>query len=107
MDGSTTIDNPLPSFRSPPRILIPKLVHSRDRWKQKAAQRKRELKQAQIRSRDLALSRQRWKERALDAEQQTQSLQQQLDQAHHLVEQARAEVAHLQEEEKKRLSLPT
>jgi hypothetical protein len=107
MDGSTTLENPLPTFRSPPRILIPKLVHSRDRWKEKAADRKRQLKQAQIRSRDLALSRQCWKERALNAEQQIQSLRQNLAQAHHHLEQARAEVAHLQEEGKKRSPLPS
>src|ERR1700733_9812994 len=105
MDGSTTPKNTVSSFRSPPHILIPKLVHSRDTWKTKAARRKRELKTAQIRSRDLSISRQRWKERALAAEQQAQALQQQLDQTQRLLEQARAEVAHRQEEEKKRLSV--
>jgi hypothetical protein len=103
MDGSTTTKQPLCSFRSPPHILIPKLVHSRDNWKTKAARRKRELKQAQIRCRDLSVSRQRWKERARVAEQQVQSLQQQLEQSQRLLEQAPVEVPHLHEEGKKRL----
>jgi hypothetical protein len=101
MDDSTTLKEPVPTFRSPPRILIPKLVGSRDKWKVKAGRRKRELKKAQIRSRDLSVSRQRWKERALTAEQQVQELQQQLHHAQGELTQARAEVAHLQEEVKK------
>jgi chromosome segregation ATPase len=102
MDGSATPTHPLPSFRSPPRILIPKLVRSRDRWKAKAAQRKRDLKAAQIRTRDLASSRQRWKARALGAEQQLQDLQRQLQDTQRLLEQARAEIDQLQEQAKKK-----
>ena len=51
-------------FRSPARILIPKLVAGRDRWKSKAGERKRRLKSAQIRVRDLEGSRELWRERA-------------------------------------------
>jgi selenocysteine-specific translation elongation factor len=105
MDSSTTVKDLEPSFRTPPRILIPKLVKSRDKWKAKAGRRKRELKKAQIRSRDLSLSRQRWKERALAAEKQVQDLQQQRDQAQGHLEQARADIAQLQEEGKKNLDL--
>ncbi len=92
-------------FRSPPRILIPKLVHSRDTWKAKAGQRKRQLKAAQIRCRDLGLSRQRWKERALASEQRVQALQLQLQQLQPQLEQARAQVAVLQPDLKKRSGL--
>ncbi len=101
MDDSTTLKNPAPAFRTPPHILIPKLVQSRNKWKDKAGRRKRELKKAQIRSRDLSLSRQRWKERALAAEQQVQELQRQLQQAQAQFEHARAEIAQLQELPKK------
>ena len=100
MDGTTTPANPL--FRSPPRILIPKLVHSRDTWKAKAGQRKRQLKAAQIRGRDLGLSRQRWKERAVASEQRVQELQRQLDQTQQQLDQARAHIAALEEDVKKK-----
>jgi len=107
VEGPTTPNDSAASFRSPPRILIPKLVESRDKWKAKAARRKRELKKAQIRSRDLAVSRQRWKERALAAEQQLQAARQQLDQAQRLLEQARAEGARLREAAQKGGPLPS
>ena len=51
-------------FRTPPRILIPKLVRSRDQWKAKATARKRQYRQEKIHSRDLESSRERWKEGA-------------------------------------------
>jgi len=80
MDSSdaTTSTN---DFLTPPRILIPKLVSSRDKWKAKATTRKHLLHKERIRSRDLALSRQRWKERALAAEQDRDELQLQLQRA--------------------------
>src|SRR3954453_23091487 len=101
MEVGTTSSNATPAFSSPPRVLIPKLVASRDKWKAKAARRKRELKKEQIRSRDLSASRARWKERALAAEQERQALRQQLEQAQRQLEQARAEVSLLQEAQKK------
>jgi hypothetical protein len=79
VDDSTTKDVPTP-YRSPPRILIPKLVQSRDNWKAKANQRSGDLKKAQIRNRDLTLSRDRWKQRALAADQEILALRQQLQQ---------------------------
>jgi chromosome segregation ATPase len=106
MDGSTTPNDAAPSFRSPPRILIPKLIDSRDKWKAKAARRKKELKKAQIRARDLSASRDRWKERALAAEQELQAVRPQLDQAQRQLEQARAEVVLLEEEAKKNRPFP-
>ena len=45
------------SFATPARILIPKLVRSRDAWKTEATQRKAQRKALQIRVRDLVLSR--------------------------------------------------
>jgi hypothetical protein len=104
MDASSTMMDNVGTFRSPPRILIPKLILSRDKWKAKATRRKHELKKTQINARDLSASRDRWKKRALAAEQQTQDLQSQLQQAQSQLAQSRAEVAHLGEElSKKRL----
>src|SRR5215472_14616553 len=71
---------PVPTFRSPPRILLPKMVASREAWKLKATKRKTQLKAEQIRSRDLSTSRELWKARARAAEQNTHALAEQLRQ---------------------------
>ena len=78
MDGATVA---CPVFRTPARILIPKLVVSREGWKAKAGERKERLKAAQIRIRDLEGSRQRWCERASAAEREAEELRRQLSQA--------------------------
>jgi len=62
-------------FRSPARVLIPKLVTGRERWKAKAGERKRRLKSAQIRLRDLEGSRELWRERAELAERRLAELE--------------------------------
>lgn len=100
MDDSITQETPA-TFRSPPRILIPKLVKSRDNWKAKANQRNSALKKAQISNRDLSHSRNRWKQRAQDAEQQLRLVQQQREQTQRQLEQSREEVALLQAQEEK------
>jgi predicted nucleic acid-binding Zn-ribbon protein len=79
-------------FRTPPRILIPKLARSRDQWKAKAKEK--------IHSRDLQHSRARWKERALDAERKLQELQQQLQHADTDLAQARSQLAQLPDSKK-------
>ena len=71
MDGATIKAQ---TFRTPARILIPKLAASRDGWKTKAGERKRRLKAARIRIRDLENSRARWRERAGAAEEQVAEL---------------------------------
>ena len=96
--ASTTSAN---DFRTPPRILIPKLVISRDKWKVKATDRKRRLHKEKIRSRDLSHSRKQWKDRALAADLKTQELQQQLDRSQADLAQAQAEIAQLQDDSKK------
>ena len=79
MDGATATT---PAFRTPTRILIPKLVNSRDGWKTKANERKKRLKAARIRIRDLEASRKVWRQRAEAAEekvaQQDAAMQQEL-----------------------------
>lgn len=70
-----------PTFQTPPRILIPKLLCSRDAWKAKATQRKAQRKALQIRVRDLTLSRDGHRQRVETLQQQVHDLQQQLDHA--------------------------
>ena len=86
---------PASDFRTPPRILIPKLVISRDKWKVKATDRKRRLPKEKIHSRDLSLSRRQWKDRALAAEREIQELQLQL-------ERSRSDIAQLQDDLQKK-----
>jgi chromosome segregation ATPase len=92
---------PASDFRTPPRILIPKLVGSRDKWKAKATARKNQYRKEKIHSRDLGLSRQRWKDRAVAAEQKLQELQQQLQHTQADLAQARSQLAQLQDDSKK------
>jgi chromosome segregation ATPase len=99
MDGAT-LD--IATFRTPARILIPKLVASRDGWKRKAGERKRRLKAARIRIRDLEASRERWHERASEAERKTGALSRQLEPAQQALAAAKAEADRLRDELKKK-----
>ena len=69
MDGAALKTS---AFRTPPRILIPKLVASRDGWKTKAGERKRRLKAARIRIRDLQASRDGWQGLVVDGQTSTE-----------------------------------
>ena len=71
MTSSTT-------FQTPPRILIPKLVRSRDAWKAKANARKAQRKTLEIRVRDLAVSRDHHRQRAEQLHEQVTQLHEQL-----------------------------
>jgi hypothetical protein len=56
------MDGPdLPTFRTPTRILLPKLLKSRDAWKHKYQQRRKQNKALQINVRDLTASRESWR----------------------------------------------
>jgi hypothetical protein len=66
------------TFRTPHRILIPKLVRSRDAWKAKAGQRKAQRKALQIRIRDLELSRDRHRQHGDQLQQRVIQLEEQL-----------------------------
>jgi hypothetical protein len=92
MDGAT-LD--YPTFQTPARILIPKLLVSRAGWKGKAGERKRRLKAARIRVRDLEASRQRWHDRADAAELKADELCQQLAQAQQALAAAQVETERL------------
>ena len=97
MDGASLNGS---SFRTPARILIPKLAASRDGWKGKASERKRRLKAAHIRIRDLEASRARWHERASEAEGQAGKRDRQLEQTRQALAAANAEIARLRDEKK-------
>jgi chromosome segregation ATPase len=99
MDGATIKAQ---TFRTPSRILIPKLVAGRKGWKTKAGERKRRLKAARIRIRDLQASRERWHERASVAEEQVAELKRQLEQSQQEFAATRSEGDRLRDELKKK-----
>ena len=66
------------AFRTPPRILIPKLVRSRDGWKTKATARKAQRKALEIRVRDLEASRDLHRQRAEQLQERVTQLEPQL-----------------------------
>lgn len=94
---SPKVTTPANDFLTPPRILIPTLVRSRDKWKAKATTRKRLLHKEKIHSRDLALSRQRWKDRALAAEQKLHELHLQLQRSQADLTRVQSQLAQLQD----------
>jgi hypothetical protein len=65
-------------FQTPPRILIPKLVKSRDAWKAKATQRKAQRKALEIRVRDLEASRELHRHKAEQLQQRLEQLEAQI-----------------------------
>ena len=77
------------SFQTPPRILIPKLVRSRDAWKAKATRRKQQRKALLIRVRDLTASRLRHRQRADRLAQELQQVRLQLQHTQQQLEQLR------------------
>ena len=81
MDGAATMTEIRQTFRTPLRILVPKILKSRDDWKAKSDRRKVKLKSAQIKIRDVTLSRDRWRRLAESAQEQVRSLQEQLQQS--------------------------
>ena len=90
-----------PVFQTPPRILIPKLVASREGWKRKAGERKRRLKSAKIRVRDLEASRAGWRERSIAAEEQVREVNRQLVETQQALAAAQAEAEQARNELKK------
>ena len=76
-----TITTPVVEFQTPARLLIPKLVRSRNAWKAKATARKKQRKALEIRVRDLLASRDRHRQRARALTQQLEVSQLQLEHA--------------------------
>lgn len=99
MDGATST---APTFRTPARILIPKLVRSRDGWKAKANKRKKLLKAARIRIRDLEISRASWKAKANGEPNRVAELERQLEQSQQDLAAQRSANERLRDELKKK-----
>ena len=101
MDGSATMTEIRKAFRTPIRILLPKLLKSRDGWKAKSDRRKAKLKSSQIKIRDLAASRARWRQRTEQFEKENQRLHERLAQAERDLEQKRVALTQLEDAQKK------
>ena len=95
MDGAATMSEIREKYRTPTRILLPKLLKSRDDWKAKSDARKVKLKAAQVKIRDLTASREFWRQRAEQPQTLNGQLQEQLQQALRDRDEARAEVEYL------------
>ena|SRR5947209_15551924 len=101
MDGKIlTVSEIRQCFRTPFRILLPKLVKSRDGWKSKSDRRKAQLKAAKIKIRDCSASRDMWRERAEQFAQENHQLREQLQLAQHAHTQMQAQLA--EQDSKKR-----
>ena len=98
---SASMTDILQSFRTPVRILLPKILQSRDDWKAKSHQRKAQLKAAKIKIRDLSTSRDRWRERTARLEEDNRLWHEKLALTEGELERSRATVAELEEAKKK------
>ncbi|MGH9747269.1 MAG: hypothetical protein ACRD59_14325 [Candidatus Acidiferrales bacterium] len=92
MDGSATMSAIRENFRTPVRILLPKLLKSRNGWRAKSHRRKAELKAAKVKIRDVSASRDMWRQRAEQFEEEARQLRQRLEQAERERETALAEL---------------
>ena len=101
MDGTATMSEIRQSFRTPLRILVPKLLKSRNDWKAKSDRRQAQLKSAKIKIRDLSASRAVWRERAEQFEEESHRLREQVQRAEREREEARAALARLADAQKK------
>jgi chromosome segregation ATPase len=100
MDGAATMSKIRETFRTPVRILLPKLLKSRNGWRGKSHRRKAELKAAKIKIRDCSASRDRWRQRTEVLEEENRQLRQRAAQAERELETTRAALAQLEVEKK-------
>jgi chromosome segregation ATPase len=101
MDGNATMSNIRETFRTPMRILLPKLLKSRNGWKAKSDRRKAELKAAKIKIRDCSASRDRWRQQKEQLEAESRQLRERAERAERELEKTRAALAQLQDAQKK------
>jgi len=92
MDGSATMSEIRENFRTPVRILLPKLLKSRNGWKAKSDRRKAELKAAKIKIRDVSASRDGWRQQAEQLKEEARQLRQRAEQAEREREMALAQL---------------
>lgn len=101
MDGSATMSDIRQTFRTPVRILLPKLLKGRDDWKAKSHERKAQLKSAKIKIRDVSASRDKWRERTEQLQEQNEQLQQRLERAERELDATQATLAQFADAQKK------
>jgi chromosome segregation ATPase len=101
MDGNATMSAIREAFRTPVRILLPKLLKSRNGWKAKSDRRKSELKAAKIKIRDCSASRDRWRQQAEQLEEEAAQLRERAERAERELEKTRAALAQLEVAQKK------
>ena len=92
MDGNATMSEIRETFRTPVRILLPKLLKSRNGWKAKSHRRKAELKAAKIKIRDCSASRDRWRQRTEQLEEVSRQHQERADLAERKLEETLAQL---------------
>lgn len=102
MEGNVTLSKIRESFRTPVRILLPKLLKSRNGWKAKSDRRKAELKAAKIKIRDCLASRNMWRERSERLDEESRQLRERAERAERELEQTRAALAAQLEDAKKK-----
>jgi chromosome segregation ATPase len=101
MDGHTaTMAAIRQKFRTPVRILLPKLLQSRDAWKAKSDRRKQQLKAAQIKIRDLSASRDLWRHRAERHAEEMRQARERAERAERELEQLRARLTEVENKKK-------
>jgi chromosome segregation ATPase len=96
MDGDVTMADIRNSYNSPMRILLPKILKSRDGWKAKSHKRKAELKAAKIKIRDCSASRDMWRRRTELSEAKNRELQERAEQAESDFQAVQTQLADLQ-----------
>ena len=101
MDGAATMSEIRQTFSTPIRILLPKLLKSRNDWKAKSHQRKAQLKSMKIKSRDLSASRDMWRQRTEQLQKEIHQLQERLERAERERDATRAAVTQLEDAQKK------
>jgi len=101
MDGSATMSEIRQNFRTPVRILLPKLLKSRNDWKAKSDRRKAQLKAAKIKIRDCSASRDMWRQRTEQLQEENRQLQERLQRNERDLEQTRAALTQLENAQKK------
>lgn len=100
MDGGATMSEIRKIFRTPVRILLPKILKSRNDWKAKSDIRKAALKAAKIKIRDCSASRDMWRERTEKSEEEARQLRERVERAERELEQAHVTIAQLEEAKK-------
>jgi len=101
MDGDATMSEIRETFRTPVRILLPKLLKSRNGWKAKSDRRKAELKAAKVKIRDCSASRDRWRQQTEQLQEETRQLRERAEQAERERDELRAALAQLEDAKKK------